>query len=68
LYVQHPCKPYIEDYTQIIYMNYEGDIPSFQSKMGISGTLTCTPLVVDISILTKTFEVSLRRKRANKLD
>jgi hypothetical protein len=35
--VQSPCNPFIEDYTQIFYMTYEGDIPSIQCKMSFRG-------------------------------
>jgi hypothetical protein len=35
--VQSPCNPLIEDYTQIMYMINEGDIPSIQCKMRLRG-------------------------------
>jgi hypothetical protein len=36
-YVQSPCKPLIEDYTEKFYMIDEGDIPSIQGKMSLGG-------------------------------
>jgi hypothetical protein len=36
-YVQPPCNPLIEDYTQIFYMIDKGDIPSIQCKMNPRG-------------------------------
>jgi hypothetical protein len=34
-YVQSPCNPLIEDYTEIFYTTDEGDAPSIQCKMGL---------------------------------
>jgi hypothetical protein len=36
-YVQSPCNPLIEDYTEIFYMTDAGDIPSIQCKMSLTG-------------------------------
>jgi hypothetical protein len=36
-YVQSPCNPLIEDWTEIVYIIDEGDIPSVQFKMSLSG-------------------------------
>jgi hypothetical protein len=37
-----PCNPFIEDYTQVLYMNDKGDILSIQYKVSLRGPrLTC---------------------------
>jgi hypothetical protein len=35
--VQSTCNHLIEDYSKIIYMNDEGDVPSIQCKMSFRG-------------------------------
>jgi hypothetical protein len=34
--VQSPCNPLLEDYTEILYIIDERDIPSIQCKMNLS--------------------------------
>jgi hypothetical protein len=35
--VQSPCDLLIEDYTEIVYMNDKGDIPSIQCRISLRG-------------------------------
>jgi hypothetical protein len=35
--VQSPCNPLIQDYTEVIYMIHEGDVPSVRYKRSLRG-------------------------------
>jgi hypothetical protein len=39
-YLQFPCNPLIEDYTEVFYMIHEGDVPSVQCKVSLRWSKT----------------------------
>jgi hypothetical protein len=55
-YVQFPCNPRIEDYTDIFYVVDKGDIPSIQYKTSLTGPKS-TRKVDDLSLILIDFYV-----------
>jgi hypothetical protein len=50
LYVQSPCDPLIEDYTEIFYIIDKGDIPSIQCKMSLRGPKSVRKVFIDFYV------------------